>query len=98
MIKTDDQGNLYVLSDNSGYFRLKDLPPVSGKLEVVFNGDVDVVKEFDVNRQGEALVKLSKKDIEDIGVGVHRWYADLTYGDEKDTIIYSTITVIEKDM
>lgn len=98
MIKTDDQGNLYVLSDNSGYFTLKGLPKVNGKLEVVFNGDTDVVKEFDINGQEEALIKLSKSDIEDIGVGFHRWYADLIYGDERDTIIYSKITVIEKDM
>lgn len=98
MIKTDEQGNLYVLSDNSGYFRLKDLPPVDGKLSVVFCGDLDVVKEFDISGQGEALIKLSKKDIEDIGVGVHRWYGDLIYGDEKDTIVYGKITVIEKDM
>lgn len=98
MIKTDEQGNLYVFSDNSGYFRLKDFPPVDGKLDVVFCGELEVVKSFDISGQGEALIKLSNKDIEDIGVGTHRWYADLTHGEEKDTIFYGTITVIEKDM
>lgn len=98
MIRADEQGNLYVLSDNSGYFTIKDIPSVTGKLSVVFNGDNDVVKYFDVNGQTEAVIKLTKKDIEDIGIGTHRWYADLQYEDEKDTIVYQTITVVEKDM
>ena len=97
MIKTDEQGNLYTLSDNSGYFTIKDFPKINGKLRVVFNGDSDVVKEFDVKGQTDVLIKLSKTDIDNIGIGVHHWYVDLIYGEEKDTIIYNTITVVEKD-
>lgn len=97
MIRTDEQGNLYILSDNSGYFTIKDFPKIDGKLRVVFNGDSDVVKEFDVKGQTEVLIKLTKQDIDYIGVGVHRWYVDLIYGDDRDTIIYNTITVMEKD-
>ena len=98
MIRSDEQGNLYILSDNSGYFRIQGLPNVSGKLDITFYGDMEVKKEFDVNGQQEVIVKLSRKDIEDIGVGVHQWIADLIHGDEKDTIVYQTITVIEKEV
>lgn len=98
MIRADEQGNLYTLSDNSGYFTLKGLPKISGKLTAVFNGDVDVVKEFDKKEQEDIVVKLSKQDIETIGVGTHRYYIDFEYGDEKDTIVYQTITIGEKDL
>ena len=98
MIKTDEQDNLYILSDNSGYFTIKELPKVSGKLKVVFCGDSEITKEFDISGQTEVVIKLTKQEVEDIGVGVHRWYADLIYGDETDTILYNTISVIEKEM
>lgn len=98
MIKADEQGNLYTLSDNSGYFTLKGLPKISGKVIVVFNGDSDVVKEFDKKEQVDIVVRMSKNDIETIGVGTHRYYVDFEYGDEKDTLVYQTITVGEKDL
>ena len=98
MIRADEQGNLYILSDNSGYFTIKDIPSVTGKLYVVFFGDIEVKKTFNINGQKEVIVKLSKEDIENIGIGQHRWYADLQYGNEQDTIVYQTITIIEKDM
>jgi len=98
MIRADEQGNLYTLSDNSGYFTLKGLPKINGKLTIVFNGDSDVVKEFEKQEQTDVVVKLSKEDVESIGVGTHRYYVDFEYGDEKDTIVYQTITVAEKDL
>ena len=61
-------------------------------------GDIEVKKTFNINGQKEVIVKLSKEDIENIGIGQHRWYADLQYGDEQDTIVYQTIAIIEKDV
>ena len=97
MIRKDEHGNLYTLSDNSGYFMIKNIPN-RGHLHIVFNGDMDVEKDFDLTGQDGVMVKLSTEDIENIGVGKHRWYADLTINGEKDTIIYKTITVFEKEI
>ena len=97
MIKTDERGNLYILQDNSGYFTIKDLPKVNGSLEIVFDGDSRVEKKFDVSGQNDVIVKLSRQDVEDIGVGEHLWWGDLIHGDEKDTIIYNKICVLERE-
>ena len=98
MIRKDTQGNLYTLSDNSGYFIIKNIPKVNGGFRVVFCGDSEVVKDFELDGQDKVMIKLSTDDIESLGVGVHRWYADLTVGKEKDTVIYKTITIFEKEM
>jgi len=98
MIRADGQGNLYTLSDNSGYFTIKELPKVAGKLSVVFCGDTEVIKEFNIDGKSDVLVKLSKENIEHIGVGTHRYFVDLEYDGEKDTLLYQTITVAEKDL
>jgi len=98
MIRSDEQGNLYTLTGNNGYFTIKDLPKIEGKLHVVFDGDDIVEKEYDLNNQTDVIVKLSKEDIESIGEGKHTWYADLinSNGEDVDTIIYQCITIMEK--
>ena len=99
MIKTDEQGNLYTIYGNSAVFTLKDLPPKRGKLVCCFNGDSEVHKEYDLNGQKEAIVKLTKQDIESIGVGIHPYYIDIISedGEDVDTIVYQQIVVYEKD-
>lgn len=98
MIRADKQGNLYTLSDNSGSFIIKNIPKMTGHLHVVFQGDVDVCRDFEIDGQDKVLIKLSAGDIEDIGVGSHPWYVDLTSNGEKDTIIYKKINVFEKEL
>ena len=99
MIKTDKQGNLFTIYGNSAVITLKELPDKKGKLVCCFNGDSEVRKELPFNGQTEAIIKLTKKDIEDIGAGVHPYYIDIVYNDDNDvdTLIYQTITVYEKD-
>lgn len=98
MIRKDEFGNLYTLSDNSGYFIIKNLPKVKGNLDVVFCGDSEIKREFKLDGQDSVMIKLSSDDVESLGVGKHRWYGDLTFGKEKDTVIYKTISVFEKEM
>lgn len=97
MIKADNQGNLYIFSDNSGYFVIKDLPKTVGKLTVVFYGEETIQKDFDVDGSSDVMVKLSKQDIESIGIGKHLYEVNLVSGEDVDTLAYNTITVMEKE-
>ena len=99
MIRTDEQGNLYTLLGNSATFSIKDIPEKSGTLVCCFNGDVEVKKEYPLTGQQEAIVKLSRQDIEDIGAGQHTYYIDIVSnnGDDVDTLVYQNIYVYEKE-
>lgn len=99
MFRTDGQGNLYILSDNSGVISIRELHKTKGKLVAVFDGDEEVRKEYPINGQEEVLIKLSQEDIDNIGIGEHIWYVDLVSEDGKDvdTIVYQKIVVVEKD-
>jgi len=98
MIRTDEQGNLFTLIGNNGYFTIKELPKTIGSLCVVFCGDTEVKKEYKLNNQTSVVVKLSKEEIESIGEGTHIWYADLvnSNGEDVDTIIYQNFVVRER--
>ena len=99
MIRTDEHGNLFTLLGNSATFSIKDLPAKSGTLVCCFNGDTEVKKEFKLSGQKEALVKLTRKDIEDIGAGQHPYYIDIISddGEDVDTLVYQNIYVYEKE-
>lgn len=99
MFRTDGRGNLYILSGNSGVITIKELHKTKGKLVIVFDGDNEVRKEFAINGQKEVVIKITKQDIENIGVGDHIWYVDLISedGQDVDTIVYQKIIVAEKD-
>lgn len=98
MIKTDEQGNLYTMYGNSAILTLKDLPNKKGKLVCCFDGDTEVKKEFELNGQKEVIIKLSKNDIESLGVGIHPYYIDIVSnnGEDVDTLVYQQIAVYEK--
>ena len=99
MFRTDEQGNLYILSDNSGVITIKELPKAKGKLVIVFDGDNEVRKEYPIDGQEEIIIKVTKQDIENIGIGDHIWYVDLVSedGNDVDTIVYQKLVVVEKD-
>ena len=98
MIRTDENGNLFTLLGNSASFSIKDLPNKQGTLICCFNGDTEVKKEYPLNGQSEAVVKLSKQDIEDIGIGQHTYYIDIVSpdGEDVDTLVYQNFIVYEK--
>lgn len=99
MIKSDEQGNLYTFLGNSVSFTIKDIPIKSGMLVCYFNGDSDVKKEYELKGQTEAVVRLSRQDVEDIGAGQHSYYIDIVSnnGEDVDTIAYHNIYVLEKE-
>lgn len=99
MIRTDEQGNLYTLLGNSATFSIKDIPAKSGRLVCCFNGDVEVKKEYPLNGQTDVFIKLTRQDIEDIGIGQHSYYIDIVSpdGEDVDTIVYQNIFVYEKE-
>ena len=98
MIRTDEQGNLFTISGNSATFSIKDLPAKKGTLVCCFSGDTEVTKEYQIDGQKEAIVRLTKQDIEDIGAGQHTYYIDFitNNGDDVDTLVYQQFVVYEK--
>jgi len=95
MIKTDNQGNLFTIMGNSAVFSIKDLPKKSGKLVFCVDGDNELKKEFDINGQTEAIIKLTREDIENIGIGEHPFYVDIisNNGEDVDTVINQVFVV-----
>ena len=99
MIRTDEHGNLYTIIGNSATFKLQDLPEKKGSLVCCFCGDTEVCKEYELSGQKEAIIKLTKQDIESIGTGIHPYYIDIISndGEDVDTIVYQQISVFEKE-
>jgi len=95
MIKTDTQGNLFTIMGNSAVFSIKDLPKKKGTLAFCVDGDSELKKEFAIDGQSEVIIKLSKQDIEDIGVGEHPFYVDIISndGEDVDTVINQVFVV-----
>ena len=99
MFRTDEQGNLFIFADNSGAITLRGLPPKKGTLVIVFNGYNEVQKTLPFNGENQVVINVSNEEIRKIGVGRHFWYVDIisAEGNEKDTIVYKTITILNKD-
>jgi len=99
MIKTNEYGDLFTIMGNSATFSIRDLPAKKGTLVCCFSGYTEVKKEYQLDGQREAIVKLTREDIENIGVGEHMYYIDLITndGNDVDTLVYQRFVVYEKE-
>lgn len=93
MIKSDEEGNLYTFINNDGFFEINGLGN-EGNVRICICGEEEVIKTYPAS--DKIKVELTKQDIENIGVGSHRYYIDLIKGNHLDTIICQAFIVSER--